>query len=535
MSAVGSSRRLTLAERLVQGPQGFRRLLERLGPTYIKLGQFLALRPDLIPQEYCDELMELFDQVPPFPWIEAQAILESELGRQVSDVFAYINPEPLAAGSLAQTHYARLLDGAEVAVKIQRPGIHERIARDLRRARLLVRLLEVRGASFIVAPREVLEEVSAWMKQETDFSRELANLTRLYYLATRDPNEKIPRPYPAFSTAKVLTAEYIHGVPFSDLLIRLTSRPATARRELASVGVAPEQLAQNLLLTCLTQIFRYQFFHADVHPGNLMALRGNVIGFVDFGLCDELDTTVREQQMRYLYAAYTDNAQLMFRALTEILIPSDDTDLEAFRREFLDLTGAWQRHREDHPSPRPTIDRWQRSPTSRWMIGVMQAARRHNLRAPSRILSLYRTLLTAESIASRLGTEVELQTVGRRFFEALQRDDILRSLRPEALLPRLVSLFYLVRDSPEQLERLLSQLSDGRFSMNTVTTESPRTARSYNRRTRLIASAIVSVGLALLLSRPGFPVFAGLGLERLLVAALVLAYVSILVQVFRLR
>jgi ubiquinone biosynthesis protein len=533
MSRVESSKRRNLAERLVQGPRGFRRLLERLGPTFIKLGQFLALRPDLIPQEYCDELMDLFDRVPPFPWPEAQAILETELGRLLPDVFARIDPEPLAAGSLAQTHYARLLDGSEVAVKIQRPGIAEKVNRDLRRARLLVRLLETSGVSFIIAPREVLMEVSAWMKQELDFSRELANLTRLYYLAAPDPNEKIPQPYPGLSTGKVLTAEYIRGVPFSEILARLGDRPSSVLRELQATGIVPEQLARNLLLSSLTQIFRYQFFHADVHPGNLMALPGSVIGFIDFGLCDELDATVRDRQMRYLYAAYTDNAQLMFRALTEILIASDDTDLEAFRRDFLDLTGAWQRHRDDQPSISPVTGRQGRSPTANWMIAVMQTARKHHLRAPPRILSLYRTLLTAESIANQLGADMDLQKVGRKFFEALQRDDILRSLRPEALLPGLVSLFYLVRDSPEQLERLLSQLSDGRFSLNTVTTESPRTQRIQNRRTRLIASAILSVGLALLLTRPEFPVVVGIGMEKLLVGALTLLYLLILVLLFR--
>jgi ubiquinone biosynthesis protein len=524
----------SFAERIVKGPQGFLELLQRLGPIYIKIGQFLALRPDLIPQEYCDALMGLFDRVPPFPWSQARAILEQGLGRDVSEVFAFIDPVPLAAGSLAQTHYACLPDGSEVAVKIQRPGIREQIARDLRKARLLVRLLELSGVSFITAPREVLKEVSSWLEQEIDFARELSNLTRLYTI-TCDLREKIPRPYANLSTHLVLTAEYIRGVRFSDLLLNAGPDRVAALRELRATGSAPRELAENLLLTCLTQIFRYQFFHADVHPGNLIALPGNVIGFVDFGLCDELDATVRERQMRYLYAAYTDNTELMFQALTEILIPGDETNMEAFRQDFMELTAEWHRQSMNDVIDSSTTSRLERSPTSRWMIGVMQAARRHGLRVPPRILSLYRTLLTAESVANQLSAKVDLQSTGRGFFETLQRDEILRSLDPKSFLPTLTSLFYLIRDSPSQLERLLPQLADGRFSINTTATESPRSARAQNRRTRLIVSAIISVGIAFLLTRPALPVILGIGLGKILAAALLVVYLSILVQFIRLR
>src|SRR5207302_1450272 len=133
--------------------------------------------------------------------------------------------------------------------------------------------------------------------------------------------------------------------------------------------VDAEQLATNVILASLNQIFRYQFFHADLHPGNLMALPGNVVGFVDFGLCDELDPIVRERQMRSLYAIATDNPELMYRALTEILIPSDETDLERFRRDFLDQTSDWQRQRTSPAGMgEGSTSRYQRSPTSQWMI-----------------------------------------------------------------------------------------------------------------------------------------------------------------------
>jgi ubiquinone biosynthesis protein len=466
-------------------------------------------------------MMELFDRVPPFPWEQAKDILRRELGRDLSRAFDYIDPEPVAAGSLAQTHYARLRDGSEVAIKIQRPGIRETVMRDLRRARLLVRVLEASGTSFVLSPRAVLDEVSSWLLQELDFSREIANLSRLYQLTANDPAQKVPIPYAELSTSKVLVTEFIRGVPFTDILRMLRANPRAARGRLRAQGVNPQRLGANLLYSCLTQIFRYQFFHADLHPGNLFALPGSAIGFVDFGLCDELDPVVRERQLRYLHAVYTDNAEMMLRALMEILVPGERADVDGFRRDFLEHTSAWQRERDFGDSHRR-----RRSPTSDWLINVMRAARMHDLRVPARVLSMYRALLAAEAVAMQLG-RADLQAIGRRFFTSIQKDEILKALDLKNLPPVLLSLLNLARQSPGQLEQILSELADGRFSINTVSTESPRTQRARDRRTRIVVSAILSVGMALLLTTPNLPVIAGVSAAWPVGFALAMLYLTI--------
>ena len=158
----------TQRRRGIGGPVGFRRFLERRGPTFVKIGQFLALRPDLIPREFSEELMRLFKRVPAFPWPEARRIIREDLDGEPAELFGYFDPKPFAAGSLAQIYFARLDDGAEVAVKILRPGARARIARDLRHARRLARLLTMSGSSFILSPQEVLEEIAGWLTQELD-------------------------------------------------------------------------------------------------------------------------------------------------------------------------------------------------------------------------------------------------------------------------------------------------------------------------------------------------------------------------------
>ena len=474
--------------------------------------------------------MELFDRVPPFPWAQAKDALRRELGRDSSRVFDYIDPEPVAAGSLAQTHYARLRDGSEVAVKIQRPGIREIVMRDLRRARLLVRMLEASGTSFVLSPRDVLDEVSSWLLQELDFSRELANLSRLYQLTANDPAQKVPIPYAKLSTPKVLVTEFVRGVPFTEILRMLRANPRAARGRLRAQGIHPQRLAANLLFSCLTQIFRYQFFHADLHPGNLFALPGSAIGFVDFGLCDELEPMVRERQLRYLSAVYSDDADMMLRALMEILVPGEHADVDGFRRDFLEQTSAWQRER-DFGDPH----RRRRSPTSQWMINVMRAARTHGLRVPARILSMYRALLAAEAVAMQLSRSVDLPAIGRRFFKSIQKQEILKALDLKNLPPWLLSLFNLVRQSPGQLEQILSELADGRFSINAVSTESPRTQRARDRRTRVVVCAILSVGMALLLTTPNLPRIAGVSAAWPIGFALVMTYLWIAVSLRSLR
>ena len=535
MSSLNERVRANFRKRIIKGPEDFRLLLERLGPTFIKIGQFLALRPDLLPQEYCDELMLLLDRVPPFPWVEARAVLETELGPDLSHFFSFIDPEPVAAGSLAQTHFARLHDGTEVAVKIQRPNIKARVQQDLRRARLLVRLLEVTGVKLIISPREALREVSDWMMQELDFTLELANMARLHSLTRQSPSEMVPRPYPSLSTGRVLTAEYLRGMRFTTLIEIVRSGPGGIK-ELSDMGIDREALAGNLLFACLTQIFRYQFFHADLHPGNLIALPGDVIGFVDFGLCDELDPIVRERQMRYLQAVYADNLELMYRALVDILIPTESTDFEAFRRDFFEVTGTWQsRSKQQRMEFEEYSKRQGRSPTGEWMVNVMRVARQNGLQVPPRILSMYRATLTAESVANRLDASLDLGSVGQQFFQLMQTQEVLRSLEPKAVQAFLLNLFNLIRDSPGQLKQILEDVSNGRFSINVNTTESPKMLRTGNRRTKLLVTAIISVGVAFLLAQPALPNFGGRSVGWPLGIGLALLYLWLVIQWFRLK
>ena len=520
----------------MRGPAGFRELLQRLGPTFIKLGQFLALRPDLVPQEYCDELMGLLDQVPPFPWEQARAILREDFRREPTEVFDFINPRPLAAGSLAQAHLARTRDGQEVAVKIQRPQIHSRVSKDLRRGKVLARLLQVSGFSLIASPRELFQELRTWMMQEIDLNHELENLTRLYRLTLNSPYEKVPKPYPDLSSARVLTAEFLSGVPVSEILIALRSGRPEELERVKNFGADWNQFAANLVRSTLGQIFRYQFFHADLHPGNLLVLPGNVVGYVDFALCDEMDETVRKEQLRYITAVYSGDLEQMFKALTQVLIPGDRTDIEGLRMEFMFETRTWLGRSAnsgiDGVNNRSRMDP---SPIAQWMVGVMRATRRHGYKVPTQILSMYRALLTAEAVATSLAPELDVRAVGQEFFSALAVEEAFRALQPEKWQPILLNALALGQDLPGQLRQIVADLTEGRLTVKVDVSENPRTARTRSRRVRLLVTSILSIGIALLITQADLPRLFGISLFWPLYGVLVLLYISTYFQWRRLR
>jgi ubiquinone biosynthesis protein len=490
------------ARRRLGSPESVRKLLERLGPVFIKVGQSLALRPDIIDQEYCDELLRLTDHVEPFPFSEAQRVLIEDLG-PIEKHFEWVRPRPLASASIGQVHLARTLDGADVAIKIKRPDIDARAERDLRRLRRIARVLETAGVLRVVSPKEIAEELTRWLREELDFEHELSNMLRMYNLARRAPSLVIPRPYPELSSKRIITADFVSGIPLSAVLRQVREG---RRDEVLRLGLDPDQLAESLIEEVLRQIFDLEVFHADVHPGNLIALPGNRIAFVDFGLTDTLDPKFGKSVLVYLTAVYDDDVDGMFRALTELLKPSEDTDLDRFRADFEAETREYQRRRDANlPRRAPGA----RSPVGSYLVGVVRAARRNHLAIPTSVLSMYRVLLTSETIAGQLSDVVDLREIGRRFLRDLQSKRVFDALRPEALRPTALESLALLRDGPGQARKLLSDLAEGRFILNVRSAEAESEARHANDRAKLIAGAIASVGLTALITSPETRTFGG--------------------------
>ncbi|HVE86322.1 MAG TPA: AarF/UbiB family protein, partial [Myxococcales bacterium] len=348
------------------------------------------------------------------------------------------------------------------------------------------------GASVAVATNELLAELQRWMDEELDFGLELRNLEKLHQALEGERRVRIPRPYPALSGPRVVTSSYLRGVRFSDLLRWIRAGEGGRIEE---QGLDREALARNLVDAVLDQIFQLDRFHADPHPGNLMALPGDAIGFVDFGRMDHLTEDLRRVVSRNLQAIYNADAERMHAALTDLLIPGQRVDSDAFRADFIGRSRAYSRERtEDRPPPGT------RSPLASYLRDVMRLARRHGYRLPPDVLSLYRALLSVESVCQELGTQANLRTVGRRFFARYQVAQAVMDLTPDRLWQSALDGLALLREGPGHLQRVLSDLAQDRFLLRVRTTESTDDRREANRRARLVTAGLISVGLAVLLA-----------------------------------
>jgi ubiquinone biosynthesis protein len=477
-------------------PQRARAFLERLGPTFIKLGQYLSLRPDLVAPPYANEFLYLQDKVPADPFEVSMGAIRDALGREPTDVFAVIDPDPVGSASLSQVYRAVTYREEEVAVKIIRFNIKERIAKDLKRLRLIATIFRLIGVKQIVSFDEVVSEVSAWLHREVDLEGERDNLTR-FYLNGQNGNYhfRVPKPYPEYSRGGVLTMEFVRGNTFVDLL--RYDRYNSVELGIEKVVVNRNELVRNYLLSIYEQMFRDGFFHADVHPGNIFITGESGVVFVDCALCETLDQVTTGNLTTFVSAVVSGEFAKMFSALLGIVIPGPDADLTSLRQRCFQGYIAFLTEKESRSE---LADSKTQSAIVEFMLEVIQSVRLAGYRVPPRILTVYRVLLVAESTAFEIDRSVGLVSVGREYFAGLEAERVIAAFAPAAIRKQATQLLELLQDGPPAVQQTLSDIANDRLILRVMSSEAPELAKRENRRTRLIALAIVLVALSVLLA-----------------------------------
>ncbi|MEA1927244.1 MAG: AarF/UbiB family protein, partial [Candidatus Auribacterota bacterium] len=322
-----SRKRREVVETLT-GPERFRLALEELGPTFVKLGQVLSTRPDLIPLAFIEELTKLQDEVPPFPYSEVREIIQAETGKFPEELFESFVESPLAAASIGQVHRARLKDGTDVVVKVQRPRIKKTIEIDLEIMLHLTGLMERHLEELqVIRPSRIVEEFARTLEEEIDYTVELSHIERFARQFEEDDTIRVPRAYRELSTERILTMEDIHGIKGSDF--------NTLKREDYDLPLLAERGADLIM----KQIFVYGFFHGDPHPGNIFFLPGNIICYIDFGMMGRISRSEREDFADMLMAVVQRNDRKMVEAmlkLTDYDIEPDRDKLEQEMGNFID-------------------------------------------------------------------------------------------------------------------------------------------------------------------------------------------------------
>lgn len=305
-------------------------LLERLGPTYVKVGQLLATRTDYLPARYAAALRTLQDAVPAFPAAVARAIVAAELGRPVQEIFCEFDDRTLAAASLSQVHAARLPDGTEVAVKVQRPQVARQIEADLALLAWMARRLQRRrGDSLPFRPTDAVAEIAGFTRRELDFRNEARTAEAVGRIFTAADDVVIPRVHWSMTTARVLTTDRVHG-----------QRPAP-RAALTARGLDPDRLLEVGAEAMLRQVFELGTFHADPHPGNLLLLEGNRVCFLDFGLSGRLDRRQRRRMAMLLYALIRADYEAVADQLLHVSARLPGADTAGFQAALAELVEAW--------------------------------------------------------------------------------------------------------------------------------------------------------------------------------------------------
>jgi ubiquinone biosynthesis protein len=463
--------------------------LEELGLTYLKFGQFMAIRHDVVPPEIGRELQRLFDQVRPVSFDEARAVVEAELGGPLGAFFASFDEQPIASASVAQVHRGRAHDGRQVAIKIQRPGIDRRVHADLRNLRRVALLIDWTGLLGTLSMRETIDEFAVWTVRELDFRLEAdaADALRQDTLSF----EYVPVMYRDLTTARVLTMELIDGLSLAELgRIFDADGEAGLRKRLPDVDL--RRVLNHLSDAYLRQLFGAGIFHGDPHPGNIIVRQDSGVAFVDFGIVGLLTPEQRAIVRRHVEAIAVGNIAESLRYYIKQLYTTADTDLQGFRGE---ATGVLRRWYEASQNPDLTAigDRH----LGKYAGEMLDLVRRYHLRMSMGVLLFWRALIVLNSTALRFPGHYDLLAAMQRFFEPTPHEIVERFVRVGLDSDRALAVAELIRDEPAEISRIMSELRERQRPWRADLEETGPELRANNRQARGMALALVGLSLAI--------------------------------------
>jgi ubiquinone biosynthesis protein len=476
--------------------QRLRMALEELGPTFIKLGQVLSTRPDLLPPVYVAELAKLQDTVPPVPWGTIRGQIDAELGTPLEELFTDLEPKPIAAASLSQVHAATLPGDIQVVVKVQRPNIQKVIETDLEILFDLARLLQERTPlGEIYDLTRIAEEFAVTLRAELNFYREGRNADRFRANFADEHHLYIPKVYWDYTTRRLLVLEHIRGIKVDDI------------EALDAAGYDRSRIARHAVRMIVKEVIEDGYFHADPHPGNLIVMPGEIIGAMDFGMVGYLSRRMQTALMRLYTAAVQLNEEVIVDQLIHMGVVTGTLDRVKLRRDVTRML------RKYYGMPLEAMQ------THEVMEEAMTLAFRHHLHLPSELWLLGKTLAMMEGLALKLAPDFDFFAVSEPYVRRFVRHMVSPSAWGPSLFKGMSDWAELLGLIPRVGSQLLTRFERGELEIILSHKELDqaliRLDRSANRLSLSMLLAALIVGLALLV--PAFKLGQQWGLATILV------------------
>jgi ubiquinone biosynthesis protein len=499
-------------------PEHFRMALEDLGTVFIKLGQVLSTRPDMLPPDYVTEFARLQDAAPAVPYPAIAAVIQAEMGAPPEVVYSEFDPTPRASASIGQTHAARLADGARVIVKVQRPGVEQAVERDLAVLADLARLAAARTRLGDIHDLEDwVAEFAFTLRNELDYMREGHNADRFRRNFADEPALHVPQVYWELSTRRVLTMEELQGVKINDLAA------------LEAAGLDRRRIAENSVRIMLTEVFQHGFFHADPHPGNFFVLPGEVIGLMDFGMVGRLDQGLQQALLRLTLAMVRQDSERMVDELLALGIASGRVQRQALKRDLDHLVARY------HDRP---IKEWAASQALNEVMGI---AFRHRLRLPTDLTLLVKVMAMSEGLGAQLDPDFKLLVFAQPYLQRFWLESRSPARLAHQMTAGLLDLVDVGLKLPARLQRLLGELERGEVTITARHEGLDEGLAQLNRVANrlatsiLVAALIVALALLMLIYHPtGWEAWAGWLFAALLFGAVV-SGLRLLWSIWRLR
>ncbi len=484
-------------ERLTQ-PVRMRLAMEELGPTFVKLGQILSTRPDILPREYIEELKKLQDNVPSISADAVRGQIQRELGYPVEELFAEFSDIPMAAASVAQVHRGRLRTGEQVVVKIRRPGIDQVISSDLEILMGLAYLIDQHiPASHIYDPIGIVKEFRRILNREMDFNREGRTIDRFAQNFLEDPTVKVPKVFWDYTGETVLTMEYIDGIKISNLEL------------LAARGHDLKTIARTGADSILKQVLIYGYFHGDPHPGNLFVLEGDILCYLDYGMVGRLDEELKFQLIELISAILDRDVERVLNSLLFSGQMSEETDSQQLHRDLSEFIDDY------YELPLQEIN------AGRLLTEFIDILSTYHIRFPADLMLLAKALVTIEGIGRQLDPEFNMITHIKPFMGRLARERINPAALSREAMRTVQGYSALLKSLPRDLKEFIGRVNRNKFKIDLEHRGLERLIidldKSSNRISfsLLIASLIVGSSLIMQTERPpflfGYPLLGFLG------------------------